>query len=663
MAVNLNPGADATLVQAAYAAAMANVPHDLSKTFQGMADAYSEAMSTIGANWAEVGKQVGELAGVAVGNAMHNSNMRSRAINIESDFSVDFFTKELDRIRDELRGSYGMKWSEGKAKRMRLQQEKDNLYAQIELLDNAETYSDQLLINGDYSKDGTGKLGMLMKTALTRRGKEIINHDDEKSWMNGYKVQVGKRENGDLFFQLLNSNGEQVTGIDPNGNIEIGGDKPFTVDVNNINKVVVPKNLSVRTGLNKLFADLTTIGQKLPAHLNSNAFTKGGYRTNFINNAKQLVEDELDLHYIMNEANGIEGMQQSFADDLKGLSTMSTEIWKRLGEKDLLSFVKDSTTKEGVALSSKIKDTDKVKGLSKGDFANTENYNVLIDAVLNKYSNYYDVNNTRDLFVDWLARGAQDRFSWGTTMRARSTDNIPGTDWYMPGKGGLGDKEWFSTPQGNQKGIKIDQAWNSFTLGEDFKSYDGLYTFSANKPGGAYNGSWNSTGPSASTSKITTEILTEAEVATKFGFDASDVRPYLPGAQDYEFKTEISKTADGTNPFQTTGGATAQASNFLKEIWNNSGDVNGQSLKRGLEREFPNSPFEYEVSKDKQDLTISIPGTTVSKKFKSDWSWAGKILVGKAETSVQGILDWMAEQWDKQYAELGAENEALNPNE
>ena len=32
-------------------------------------------------------------------------------------------------------------------------------------------------------------------------------------------------------------------------------------------------------------------------------------------------------------------------------------------------------------------------------------------------------------------------------------------------------------------------------------------------------------------------------------------------------------------------------------------------------------------------------------------------------TKVQGILDWMAEQWDKQYAELGAENEVLNPNE
>ena len=34
MAVNLNPGADATLVQAATNAAMANAPKDLSQMFQ-----------------------------------------------------------------------------------------------------------------------------------------------------------------------------------------------------------------------------------------------------------------------------------------------------------------------------------------------------------------------------------------------------------------------------------------------------------------------------------------------------------------------------------------------------------------------------------------------------------------------------------------------------
>ena len=47
MAVNLNPGADATLVQAAYAAAMANVPKDLSGTFEAMAENNPDASDKI----------------------------------------------------------------------------------------------------------------------------------------------------------------------------------------------------------------------------------------------------------------------------------------------------------------------------------------------------------------------------------------------------------------------------------------------------------------------------------------------------------------------------------------------------------------------------------------------------------------------------------------
>ena len=43
MAVNLNPGADATLVQAAYAASMANVPKDLSPIYKQMGDSYQLA--------------------------------------------------------------------------------------------------------------------------------------------------------------------------------------------------------------------------------------------------------------------------------------------------------------------------------------------------------------------------------------------------------------------------------------------------------------------------------------------------------------------------------------------------------------------------------------------------------------------------------------------
>ena len=44
MATNLNPGADATLVAAAYRAAMANVPQDNSKAFTAMAEGYAKGM-------------------------------------------------------------------------------------------------------------------------------------------------------------------------------------------------------------------------------------------------------------------------------------------------------------------------------------------------------------------------------------------------------------------------------------------------------------------------------------------------------------------------------------------------------------------------------------------------------------------------------------------
>ena len=62
MAVNLNPGADATLVQAAYAAAMANVPKDLSRTFEALATSYANTMQIVGESWSENLKSIGKLA-------------------------------------------------------------------------------------------------------------------------------------------------------------------------------------------------------------------------------------------------------------------------------------------------------------------------------------------------------------------------------------------------------------------------------------------------------------------------------------------------------------------------------------------------------------------------------------------------------------------------
>ena len=65
MATQLNPGADPTLVQAAYAAGMANVPQDYSKAFAAMAEGYEKGTKGIEAAIKPLVKDA--FAGVAEG--------------------------------------------------------------------------------------------------------------------------------------------------------------------------------------------------------------------------------------------------------------------------------------------------------------------------------------------------------------------------------------------------------------------------------------------------------------------------------------------------------------------------------------------------------------------------------------------------------------------
>jgi len=68
--MSLNPGADATLVQAATNAAMANVPKDLSGTFESMAEEYGKTMKIVGESFGSLAKNLGEVGGQLVGKAI-----------------------------------------------------------------------------------------------------------------------------------------------------------------------------------------------------------------------------------------------------------------------------------------------------------------------------------------------------------------------------------------------------------------------------------------------------------------------------------------------------------------------------------------------------------------------------------------------------------------
>ena len=75
MATQLNPGADATLVQAATNAAMANVPKDLSGIFEAQTENYRKTMESVGKSYGEIIKTVVGVAKPFVEEQIYNQRM------------------------------------------------------------------------------------------------------------------------------------------------------------------------------------------------------------------------------------------------------------------------------------------------------------------------------------------------------------------------------------------------------------------------------------------------------------------------------------------------------------------------------------------------------------------------------------------------------------
>ncbi len=79
--MNMDIRADQSLVAAAYRMGMANVPKDLSRTFEKMAESYDRTMKQVAATWSEVGQSVGELGLQAAKKAIKNENLNIKGDN------------------------------------------------------------------------------------------------------------------------------------------------------------------------------------------------------------------------------------------------------------------------------------------------------------------------------------------------------------------------------------------------------------------------------------------------------------------------------------------------------------------------------------------------------------------------------------------------------
>ena len=271
MAVNLNPGADPTLVAAAYRAAMANVPKDLSGTFEALAASYDKTMQSVADSWSGVIKDVATLGGAAVATAIKNniskpeldhlityssteqlSEEKRAEIGTYEDYTKDvgedkdgelskkeweelnlqntpiYIGDELVNIRKGLRGLWGKTDRTSRVKRQELKAYRDNLFSEIEYLENVDNFNNENLANGLIDEGATGKLPLLMQNALsaykTKSGKIL-----EGEWA-GYHVGLTRDGNDDLNFILKDPQGRVVTGQGVDGEILTKkGGKPYSI--------------------------------------------------------------------------------------------------------------------------------------------------------------------------------------------------------------------------------------------------------------------------------------------------------------------------------------------------------------------------------------------------------------------------------------------------
>ena len=362
MAVDLNPGADQTLIQAAYAAAMANVPKDLSGTYEALAESYDKSMQQVGAAWAQAAKVVGGLASEAISTYSQNKKYDAMAIGIQNDKGVSFLYDELQKTRKGLKDTWFNpertqivngeeveieNWRDlNRAKRLKLQQDKAKLETQIISLNEGYNNIATRLENGDFDKDATGGGNWRILNAIG------AYKSSSGKTENGEYVKPDRDENGDIFFTLYDKNDKVVQ---TNG-------KNITIKAGDIEKLLTPKNDTLITEANKLFTAIETSGK-------TNGRTWANDGIIFERNLGRLVENENNLHILMNKELGMLG--RSFANDinnsdLKGGSVTSANIWSMLN--GVLP-----TDSEGNPLDIDISGGTDPKALDAGDFQNVDN--------------------------------------------------------------------------------------------------------------------------------------------------------------------------------------------------------------------------------------------------------------------------------------------------
>lgn len=216
MAVNLNPGADATLVQAATNAAMANVPKDLSQMFQAQTENYRKTMESVGKSYGSAIETVGKVAGEAVKEAIHINEQLIRAGNTESEDTKEFFTNELLALKEEKKALRGMQVfsKERIAARLKMEKRRTDLFAMVDLHESKIDNNIDIVAMENFNPSVTGLNNLTIARSINMKGRPI-----EEGKQKGIYSRILRRDDGKVGWQTYDSNDRAISSINKDGSI------------------------------------------------------------------------------------------------------------------------------------------------------------------------------------------------------------------------------------------------------------------------------------------------------------------------------------------------------------------------------------------------------------------------------------------------------------
>tara|TARA_R110001592_G_scaffold114879_1_gene315066 strand:- start:185 stop:3244 length:3060 start_codon:yes stop_codon:yes gene_type:complete len=432
MAINLNPGADATLVTAATRASMANVPKDLSQMFQAQTENYRKTMESVGKSYSEVISTVAAVAAPFAKEAIQRQKMTNFghsdvAASLDAEMSGAFTD-----IRERTKATYLLPKGERAIERKKIQRDRDKLFAQVKDMQGFILNTGDRVASGNFDQKSTPLQNQIFAQGIANAGQPLSSETKFK----GFK-SVSIEQDEVRGWQHQNAEGKLISSIDKYGNV-ILADKD--------NKAMFTPNADVGGLLKDKLDDKTkAFFQSIDLNALNGGVSLTGREVSIANQAGEAVTEK-NIGGLLNEQWG--NQPNSFMDDLHSESKLSVGMF------NALKGVKGLKDVPGTA-----------PGIDKADFASPENMEILNGAMTPGSPNY-NFEEAKKAYTSWFAGNVINSSNLAENLKKKKEGLFPTIE-----KGKTLELNGIKIPKES-----LASYYNDIEAGNEFKIGDFTYT-------------------------------------------------------------------------------------------------------------------------------------------------------------------------------------------